>query len=186
MKGRLGLRCAPVPQVMSASSVNLVLLAINTILRAVEALVNVLHAIATVTQNIVIPTQVFMEMHYKALKVIASPVRVHNKGLALYYQMNQWLVFNVQKVMQDISATFALMDILVIQKEDLAQLLRVINDAVNDHRTKLSELTHLLEEIERNPQVVDDLNFERQLQEVSNKVSRLLDDARRAQGSDGS
>jgi laminin gamma 1 len=62
----------------------------------------------------------------------------------------------------------------------------LVQEAVNDHRTKLQELTQLLDEIERNPQVVEDMNFERQLQEVGGKVSRLLEDARRAQGSDGS
>lgn len=62
----------------------------------------------------------------------------------------------------------------------------LVQDAVNEHRTKLADLTELLDEIERNPQIVEDINFEKQLREVGTKVNKLLDDARKAQGEDGS
>lgn len=61
----------------------------------------------------------------------------------------------------------------------------LVQDAVNEHRGNLSELTLLLEEIEKSPQIVEDLNFERQLEEVTSKVNRLLEEALRAQGTDG-
>lgn len=62
----------------------------------------------------------------------------------------------------------------------------MIQDAVDEHRKKLTELENLLEDIEKSPQTVDDNNFNKQLEDVVVKVSRLLQEAHRAQGADGS
>ncbi|XP_013780127.1 laminin subunit gamma-1-like isoform X1 [Limulus polyphemus] len=61
----------------------------------------------------------------------------------------------------------------------------LVQDAVNEHRDKLDELARLLDEIRENPQVVDDVDFEKKLEEVMRRVDELLDDARRASGGDG-
>ncbi|RWS10044.1 laminin subunit gamma-1-like protein [Dinothrombium tinctorium] len=62
----------------------------------------------------------------------------------------------------------------------------LVQDAVNAHRSKLGHLMQLLDEIERNPHVVQDKNFEDQLRDEMLKVEALLRDAKRAQGADGS
>lgn len=62
----------------------------------------------------------------------------------------------------------------------------LIQDAVDEHRVKLNQLSDLLDEIERNPQVVTDSNFDAQLDSVIFMVNNLLKDAMRAQGADGS
>ncbi|XP_013774278.1 laminin subunit gamma-1-like [Limulus polyphemus] len=61
----------------------------------------------------------------------------------------------------------------------------LVQDAVNEHRAKLDELAKLLDEIRENPQVINDLDFEKKLEEVAKRVDDLLDDARRASGGDG-
>jgi len=62
----------------------------------------------------------------------------------------------------------------------------LIQDAVDDHRKKLSELENLLDEIERNPQTVSDVNFESRLEDTVRQTEKLYTDALRAQGADGS
>ncbi|RWS28921.1 laminin subunit gamma-1-like protein [Leptotrombidium deliense] len=61
----------------------------------------------------------------------------------------------------------------------------LVQDAVTIHRSKLGELTKIIEDIETNPGVIEDQTFETQLREVTRKVEELLQDARRAQGTDG-
>ena len=62
----------------------------------------------------------------------------------------------------------------------------LVQDAADELRKKLSDLEALLLEIERNPSTVADANFDRQLNEVVQRVETLYRDAIRAQGSEGS
>lgn len=61
----------------------------------------------------------------------------------------------------------------------------LVQDAANEHRAKLAKLSQLLEEIEKNPQLIDDIDFEIKLQEIQQRVQELLDNARDAAGADG-
>ncbi|CAM1303920.1 LAMC3 (predicted), partial [Pycnogonum litorale] len=61
----------------------------------------------------------------------------------------------------------------------------LVQDAVNEHRAKLSELSELLDNINKNPSIIDDKDFEAKLKEVMIRVDELLSDAQRAAGSDG-
>ena len=62
----------------------------------------------------------------------------------------------------------------------------LIQDAVDEHRKKLTELENLLDEIERSPQTVNNANFDKQLEDVVFKVNNLMKEAIRAQGADTS
>ena len=62
----------------------------------------------------------------------------------------------------------------------------LIQDAVDEHRRKLSELELMLDQIEKDPQIVNDALFDRQLSDVTIRVKNLLDQAVNAQGSDKS
>lgn len=62
----------------------------------------------------------------------------------------------------------------------------LVQEAVNDHRGKLQELSELLESIDKNPQLVNDLDFEKKLREVMGRVDDLLRDALQAGGEDKS
>lgn len=62
----------------------------------------------------------------------------------------------------------------------------LIQDAVDEHRLKLSELEKILDQVEKDPQIVTDSSFDRQLTEVTVRVKNLLDSAVKAQGSDQS
>ncbi|XP_067121237.1 laminin subunit gamma-1 [Centruroides vittatus] len=61
----------------------------------------------------------------------------------------------------------------------------LVQDAANEHRAKLAKLAELLEEIEKNPQVIDDVNFENKLAEIEQRVKELLEEAQNAAGVDG-
>lgn len=58
----------------------------------------------------------------------------------------------------------------------------LVQDAVNVHRLKLTELSDLLDDINKNPSIIDDKEFEVKLREVMAEVDKLLDDAKKATG----
>ncbi|KAI1289518.1 Laminin subunit gamma-1 [Halotydeus destructor] len=70
--------------------------------------------------------------------------------------------------------------------EDCHVCYNLVLDAVKVHREKIANLSVLLDEIEKNPQIVEDANFEQQLDSVSIKVQTMLQEAVRAEGTDGS
>ena len=61
-----------------------------------------------------------------------------------------------------------------------------MQDAVNDHRAKLTELDSLLERIISNPTVIADLDFDRKLAEVQTRIDQLWIDAKTQSGGDKS
>ena len=61
-----------------------------------------------------------------------------------------------------------------------------MQDAVNDHRAKLTDLASLLERIISNPTVIADLDFDRKLAEVQTRIDRLWIDAKTQSGGDKS
>lgn len=62
----------------------------------------------------------------------------------------------------------------------------LVQKEVNIHRGKLGNLRRLLDDIEKNPQLVDDLDFNKKLQDVLKRVNDLLRDAENAGGEDKS
>lgn len=62
----------------------------------------------------------------------------------------------------------------------------LVQDAVNDHRAKLTELASLLERIISNPTVIADLDFDRKLAEVQTRIDQLWIDAKTQSGGDKS
>ncbi|CAG0891651.1 unnamed protein product [Darwinula stevensoni] len=54
----------------------------------------------------------------------------------------------------------------------------LVQEAVNVHRGRLTEIEGLLDEIATNPTVAEDINFEMKLQEIQRKVNQLLHDTR--------
>lgn len=61
----------------------------------------------------------------------------------------------------------------------------LVQDRVNIHRGKISELRELIENIGRNPGKINDTDFRHRMSEVNDTVNLLVQDARRAVGSDG-
>lgn len=59
----------------------------------------------------------------------------------------------------------------------------MVRDAANDHRKKLNELNNVLKEIEWNPTVIDDVEFESKLKAVQEKIDILAVDAKSGSGS---
>ena len=62
----------------------------------------------------------------------------------------------------------------------------LVQDAVNEHRDKLRELSTLLERIVSNPTIINDVDFDRKLAEVQDRVDRLWTDAKLQSGGDKS
>lgn len=60
----------------------------------------------------------------------------------------------------------------------------LVQEAVNSQRKKLSEMEKLLEDIANTPTVIDDVDFERKLAQVQERVDQLWTDARSATGGD--
>ncbi|KAL3200058.1 hypothetical protein MRX96_001267 [Rhipicephalus microplus] len=58
----------------------------------------------------------------------------------------------------------------------------LVQDAVNEHRDKVSELARLLNNIEKNPQIVKSVDFEEKLEQVMTIVNGLWKDAKQASG----
>jgi len=58
----------------------------------------------------------------------------------------------------------------------------LVQDAVDKHRVKLNEMEKILEEIANTPTVTDDLDFERKLSQVQDRVDQLWKDAKSAIG----
>ncbi|KAL1415178.1 hypothetical protein MTO96_029694 [Rhipicephalus appendiculatus] len=58
----------------------------------------------------------------------------------------------------------------------------LVQDAVNEHRDKVSELARLLDNIEKNPQIVKSVDFEEKLEQVMTIVNGLWKDAKQASG----
>ena len=52
-----------------------------------------------------------------------------------------------------------------------------MQDAANAHRSKLAELSELLQALKENPQLLNDEEFSMKLKEVQDKVDKLLEDA---------
>ncbi|CAN8019241.1 unnamed protein product, partial [Ixodes persulcatus] len=62
----------------------------------------------------------------------------------------------------------------------------LVQDAVNQHRDKVADLARLLDNIEKNPQIVKSVDFEKKLEEVMVIVNDLWKDAKQASGTDKS
>nr|CAG4649913.1 EOG090X005Q [Sida crystallina] len=62
----------------------------------------------------------------------------------------------------------------------------LVQDAVNEHRAKLGDLSSLLERIISNPTIIADLDFDRKLAQVQSRVDQLWVDARLQSGGDNS
>lgn len=60
----------------------------------------------------------------------------------------------------------------------------LVQEAVNSQRQKLMEMEKLLDDIANTPTVIDDLDFERKLEQVKDRVNQLWTDARSATGGD--
>lgn len=60
-----------------------------------------------------------------------------------------------------------------------------MQDASRSHVSKVERLNQILDEIERNPTVIDDDKFEEQLRTVQDDVDDLLDRAKLGTGGDG-
>lgn len=58
----------------------------------------------------------------------------------------------------------------------------LVQDAVNDHRQKLSTFDHILMEISENPTVIEDHEFESKLRALNEKVNIVLEDAKSGAG----
>ncbi|KAH7979957.1 hypothetical protein HPB49_012193 [Dermacentor silvarum] len=56
----------------------------------------------------------------------------------------------------------------------------LVQDAVNEHRDKVAELARLLDNIEKNPQIVKSVDFEEKLEQVMTIVNGLWKDAKQA------
>jgi laminin, gamma 1 len=59
----------------------------------------------------------------------------------------------------------------------------LVSDAVQEHRYKLDKLVELLSNITETPTVIDDVDFERKLNEVQQSVNKLWNDAKKGAGS---
>ncbi|KAF4517691.1 hypothetical protein B566_EDAN016517 [Ephemera danica] len=66
---------------------------------------------------------------------------------------------------------------------DCPECYNLVQDAVNAHRKKLSKLVELLSNITDTPTVIDDVDFERKLNEVQERVDQLWTDAKSGAGS---
>ena len=62
----------------------------------------------------------------------------------------------------------------------------LLQEAVNEHRAKLTDLASLLERIISNPTVIADLDFDRKLTEVQTRIDQLWIDAKLQSGGDKS
>nr|CAD7454512.1 unnamed protein product [Timema tahoe] len=60
----------------------------------------------------------------------------------------------------------------------------LVQDATNDHRSKLNELKHVLSNIASDPTVINDTNFENKLRDVQFKVEDLWNRAKQGAGGD--
>lgn len=70
--------------------------------------------------------------------------------------------------------------------QDCPPCYNLVQEAVNEHREKLANLASLLERIVSNPTVIADLDFDRKLAEVQNRVDQLWVDAKLQTGGDRS
>lgn len=60
----------------------------------------------------------------------------------------------------------------------------LVQEAVNAQRVKVTQMEKLLEDIANTPTVIDDVDFERKLAQVQERVDQLWTDARSATGGD--
>lgn len=67
---------------------------------------------------------------------------------------------------------------------DCPHCYNLVQDAVNYHREQLDKLNDILDEIERNPTVIDDETFELKLHTVQDDIERLYEEAKDAIGGD--
>lgn len=61
-----------------------------------------------------------------------------------------------------------------------------MQEAVDEHRAKLTDLATILERIISNPTIIADLDFDRKLAEVQDRVDQLWVDAKLQSGGDKS
>lgn len=67
---------------------------------------------------------------------------------------------------------------------DCPHCYNLVQDAVNYHREQLDKLNDILDEIERNPTVIDDETFELKLHIIQNDIEQLYEQAKEALGGD--
>lgn len=67
---------------------------------------------------------------------------------------------------------------------DCPDCYNLVRDAANDHRQKLAELNTILKEIASNPTVIDDSEFESNLNTVQQKIDELSREAKSGSGGD--
>lgn len=67
---------------------------------------------------------------------------------------------------------------------DCPDCYNLVRDAANDHRQKLNELKIILKEIASNPTVIDDSEFESNLNIVQQKIEELSKEAKSGSGGD--
>lgn len=65
---------------------------------------------------------------------------------------------------------------------DCPDCYNLVRDAANDHRQKLNELKIILKEIASNPTVIDDSEFESNLNTVQQKIEDLSKEAKSGSG----
>ena len=58
----------------------------------------------------------------------------------------------------------------------------LVRDGVNDHRQNLDDFLNKIENFLRNPEVVNDEEFEEKLKELEGQLNRTIDEARQASG----
>lgn len=58
----------------------------------------------------------------------------------------------------------------------------LVQDAVNEHRQKLSKFLSVLQDISENPTVIEDVEFEAKLKALNEKVNIVLEDAKSSTG----
>lgn len=66
---------------------------------------------------------------------------------------------------------------------DCPHCYNLVQDAVDEHRKKISEFDHVLTEISENPTVIEDKEFEAQLGALNEMVNIVLEDAKTGAGS---
>lgn len=60
----------------------------------------------------------------------------------------------------------------------------MVQEAVHFHNEKLAQLNKILDDIERNPTVIDDATFEIQLKSIQSQIKNLFEDAKKSAGGD--
>lgn len=67
---------------------------------------------------------------------------------------------------------------------DCPHCYNLVQESVHFHNEKLAQLNKILDDIERNPTVIDDATFATQLKAIQEQIKELYDDAKNAAGGD--